>query len=91
MLTRSGRSYISRMCGSLLSSVGLPDLVTFSLEEYEQRAIQIGRNPARAASYKRFLAEHGHSSKLFDIPGLVRDLEAEFEKLALAERHRQPA
>ncbi|MDI4631624.1 acetylglucosamine transferase [Pelomonas sp. V22] len=90
MLTRSGRSYISRMCGSLLTSVGLPDLVTFSLEEYEQRAIQIGRNPARAASYKRFLAEQGRSSKLFDIPGLVRDLEVEFERLALAARQRQP-
>lgn len=88
MLTRSGRSYISRMAGSLLTHVGLPDLVTYSLSEYEQRAIQIGNNPARAQSYKRFLGEHGRQSRLFDIPGLVRDLESKLEAMALARRAR---
>lgn len=86
ILTRSGRTYISRMAGSLLTAVGLPDLITTTLDEYEQRAVQIGNQPARAASYKRYLAEHGHSSPLFDIPALVRDIEREFERLALAAR-----
>ncbi len=89
ILTRSGRTYISRMAGSLLTAVGLPDLITTTLAEYEARAIQIGKQPARAASYKRYLAEHGRSSALFDIPGIVRDMEAEFERLALAERAKQ--
>ncbi len=86
ILTRSGRTYISRMAGSLLSNVGLPDLITYSLAEYEHRAVQIGQNPARAQSYKRYLQEHGRQSKLFDIPGLVRDLESKFETLALDHR-----
>jgi predicted O-linked N-acetylglucosamine transferase (SPINDLY family) len=86
ILTRSGKTYISRMAGSLLTAVGLPDLITTSIEEYEQRAVQIGRQPARAASYKRYLAEHGRSSPLFDIPATVRDIEREFERLALAAR-----
>ncbi len=89
ILTRSGRSYISRMAGSLLTAVGLPDLVTFSLAEYEQRAIQIGQNPGRAASYKRYLREQGRSSHLFDMPQIVRDMESEFERLALAQRQRE--
>jgi predicted O-linked N-acetylglucosamine transferase (SPINDLY family) len=89
ILTCSGRTYISRMAGSLLTSVGLPDLITGSLEEYERLAVQLGRNPARVASYKRYLAEHGRQSTLFDIPGLVRDLEAQFERLALEHRGRQ--
>jgi predicted O-linked N-acetylglucosamine transferase (SPINDLY family) len=91
ILTRSGRSYISRMAGSLLTHVGLPDLITESLDEYEKRAVQIGRNPARAASYKRFLQEHGRSSRLFDIPGFVRELEDKLEALALQKRAGQPA
>ncbi|MDN3921780.1 acetylglucosamine transferase [Roseateles violae] len=91
ILTRAGRSYISRMAGSLLSAVGLPDLITYSLEEYEQRAVQIGRKPARAASYKRYLREQGRSSALFDMPTVVRDLEREFETLALAQRRREQA
>jgi predicted O-linked N-acetylglucosamine transferase (SPINDLY family) len=88
LLTCSGRSYISRMAGSLLHAVGLPDLVTDSPADYERQAIRLGREPARVASYRRYLAEHGRQSKLFDIPGLVRDLEAGFERLALAARAR---
>ncbi|MDC8786916.1 O-linked N-acetylglucosamine transferase, SPINDLY family protein [Roseateles koreensis] len=86
ILTRSGRSYISRMAGSLLSAVGLPDLITFNLPDYEARAVQIGLNPARAASYKRYLQDFGRQSALFDMPRVVRDMEAEFERLALQER-----
>ncbi|MCE4536489.1 tetratricopeptide repeat protein [Pelomonas sp. P7] len=88
ILTRSGRTYISRMAGSLLTAVGLPDLITTSLEEYEQRAVQLGNQPARIASYKRYLAEHGRASPLFDIPATVRDIEREFERLALEARAR---
>ena len=91
ILTRSGRSYISRMAGSLLTAVGLPDLITTSLAEYEQRAVQIGHSRARAASYKRYLREQGRSSPLFDIPATVRAMEAEFERLASAERQAQAA
>lgn len=86
ILTLSGRSYISRMAGSLLTAVGLPDLVTFSVTEYEQRAIQIGQQPARALSYKRYLREFGRSSPLFDMPALVADMETQFERMALAQR-----
>jgi predicted O-linked N-acetylglucosamine transferase (SPINDLY family) len=90
ILTLSGRSYISRMCGSLLTAVGLPDLITETLGDYERLAVQIGRNPARAASYKRFLAEHGRSSRLFDVPGIVRSIERQFEHLALQARRGEP-
>ncbi|WP_237491469.1 tetratricopeptide repeat protein [Malikia spinosa] len=75
ILTCSGKTYISRMCGSLLTAVGLPDLITFSLAEYECKAVQLGRNPKRIASHKRYLDEHRRDSELFDMPQLVRDLE----------------
>ena len=86
IVTRSGRSYISRMAGSLLQAVGLPELATDSLAGYERLAVTLGRQPARVASYKRYLAESGRSSPLFDLPQIVRDIEAEFERLALLHR-----
>ncbi|WOB10139.1 tetratricopeptide repeat protein [Piscinibacter gummiphilus] len=86
IVTYSGRSYISRMAGSLLTAVGLPDLVTFTLADYEKLAVQLGNNPLRVASYKRYLNEQGRQSKLFDVPQLVRDIEHEFERLALEHR-----
>lgn len=81
ILTRAGRTYISRMAGSLLHAVGLPDLVTDNLADYERLAITLGRTPARVASYKRYLAEHGRSSPLFDVPRTVRDIEDAVEPL----------
>jgi predicted O-linked N-acetylglucosamine transferase (SPINDLY family) len=81
IVTRSGRTYISRMAGSLLHAVGLPDLVTESQADYERLAITLGRQPARVASCRRYLAEHGRASPLFDLPQRVRDIEAAFEDL----------
>jgi predicted O-linked N-acetylglucosamine transferase (SPINDLY family) len=86
VLTLSGRTYISRMAGSLLTHVGLPDLITDTLAEYERMAIALGRTPARVASYRRYLAEHGRQSVLFDIPRFMRGYEAELERLALQHR-----
>jgi predicted O-linked N-acetylglucosamine transferase (SPINDLY family) len=86
IVTLSGRSYISRMAGSLLTAVGLPELATNSLADYETLAVLLGRQPARIASYKRYLAEHGRTSPLFDLPQVVRDIEAHFERLALQHR-----
>ncbi|MBN8504594.1 MAG: acetylglucosamine transferase [Burkholderiales bacterium] len=86
ILTLSGRSYISRMCGSLLTAAGLPDLITHSLTDYERLAVAIGRQPARAASYRRYLAEQGRSSPLFDVPAIVRSIERQFAHLAAQAR-----
>ena len=86
IVTLSGRSYISRMAGSLLTAVGLPELATTSLADYERLAVLLGQQPARVVSYRRYLAESGRSSPLFDVPQVVRDIEAEFERLALQAR-----
>ena len=91
ILTLAGRSYISRMAGSLLTAVGLPDLITETLADYERLAVAIGRAPQRAASYKRFLAEEGRRSPLFDVPQIVRDIEAAFEQRVREHRSREAA
>ena len=77
---------ISRMAGSLLTAIGLPELITETLADYEALAIRLGRQPARVASLKRYLAEEGRRSPLFDVPARVRDIEAAFESLALQAR-----
>ncbi len=86
MVTLAGRSYIARMAGSLLTAVGLPDLITETLADYEKLAVAIGRQPLRAASYRRYLENEGRRSPLFDVPQIVRDIETEFERLALKHR-----
>jgi predicted O-linked N-acetylglucosamine transferase (SPINDLY family) len=91
IVTRSGRTIISRMAGSLLTAVGLPDLIAETPADYERLAITLGRQPARVASHRRYLAEHGRASPLFDVPRIVRDIEQAFERLALQAREKRAA
>jgi predicted O-linked N-acetylglucosamine transferase (SPINDLY family) len=46
ILTCRGESFVARVGSSLLLTVGLPELVTDSLEEYTARALQLAHNPA---------------------------------------------
>src|SRR5437868_11881357 len=45
VLTCVGDTYVARMAGSLLYAIGLPELVTTSLAEYEARALQLAGEP----------------------------------------------
>ncbi|MEN9905555.1 MAG: hypothetical protein RLZZ555_2120, partial [Pseudomonadota bacterium] len=74
ILSYSGESYVSRMCGSLLNAAGLPELVAYSLSEYGDKAVRLSRNPELISTYKRRLARR--DSYLFDIPALVTELES---------------
>lgn len=81
MLTLSGRSFASRVCGSLLRAAGLPELVCATPEEYVDRAVALGRDRARTARHRERLAARRDSCALFDTPGLVRRLEDLFEAM----------
>lgn len=75
VLTVSGRSFAARVCGSLVRSAGLPDLVVETASDYVDRAVALGRDPARLAQLKQRLIAGRDSSVLFDVPGLVAALE----------------
>jgi predicted O-linked N-acetylglucosamine transferase (SPINDLY family) len=73
VLTRSGRTFASRMAGSLLTALGLPELITRSEEEYERRAVELATRPDRHADLKLRLSQARESAPLFDMPLFVRD------------------
>ncbi|GAB7082406.1 O-linked N-acetylglucosamine transferase, SPINDLY family protein [Megalodesulfovibrio paquesii] len=75
VLTFSGRSFASRVCGSLVRAAGLPEMVCESAEEYVQRAIAYGQDPASLAPIRETLRAGRGGCTLFDMPGLVRSLE----------------
>jgi len=55
MVTLSGKTFVSRMAGSMLTSVGLADLCTHSLLEYERKISQLVQQPALLSSHKQHL------------------------------------
>jgi predicted O-linked N-acetylglucosamine transferase (SPINDLY family) len=66
VLTFLGRSFSARMCASILNAIGLPELVAASQQEYENLAINIGRDSERIAGLKQKLAENRLAKPLFD-------------------------
>ena len=84
LVTMSGRSFASRVCGSVLRTAGLPELVTGSPEEYRDLAIRLARDRAALASLRSRLATTRSSSPLFDIEAFTRSLERAY--LAMHER-----
>lgn len=74
-LTYTGRTFASRMAGSLLNAVDLPELITYNLHDYEDRAVELAEHPEQIAEMKQQLVDNRMSCALFDTPRFVRDLE----------------
>jgi predicted O-linked N-acetylglucosamine transferase (SPINDLY family) len=83
VLTRSGRTFASRMAGSLLTALDLPELITTTLADYEARAIEIATQPALHADLKQRLKAGRTQSPLFDMPRFVQDFGDAVERVAL--------
>lgn len=82
VLTYAGRTFASRMAGSLLHAVDLPELIATSLQEYEELAVSLGRDRVRVEAMKTKLKENHLSCALFDSPRFVSDLEDAFLRIA---------
>jgi predicted O-linked N-acetylglucosamine transferase (SPINDLY family) len=81
VLTRAGTTFASRVAGSLLRSVGLPELVTDTLEEYRSVALQVARDGDRLADFRRRLEFGRMHSGLFDGGAFARKLERAFSTM----------
>ena len=81
VLTKLGRGYTARMAGSLLTSIGLPELATHSEEDYESLALALATNPERLAQIRRTLADNRLSTPLFDTALFTKHLENGFEQV----------
>lgn len=81
VLTLSGRSFASRVCGSLVHAAGTPEMSCATPEEYVDRAVALGRDPARTRQYRERLLASRDSCTLFDTPLLVRSMEALYAQM----------
>jgi protein O-GlcNAc transferase len=78
VLTSKGAGFAGRVGASLVSAAGVPELVTLTLQEYEERALAFAREPDRLRSIRDRLARTRETSLLFDTTRFVRNLEAAF-------------
>jgi protein O-GlcNAc transferase len=78
VLTCLGATFAGRVAASLNRAVGLPDLVTDSLPDYEALALKIAREPAYCASLKERLARNRETYPLFDTRRFTRRIEGAY-------------
>ena len=76
LLTLSGRTFASRMAGSLLTNLGLPELIATNLKEYEEKAVRLAKKPTELKVLKGRLKENKASGPVFDIPRFVKGYES---------------
>ena len=78
VVTCLGTSFPGRVAASLLHAIGLPELVTSSLLEYEALALELARDSGRLAALSEKLRRNRDTQPLFDTPRLTRHLEAAY-------------
>ena len=81
VLTYLGRSFVSRMSGSLIQAAGLEALVARDLEDYVEKAIALGHNPSQLERHKHTLRSGLSGSDLFDTSAFARHLEQAFDRI----------
>ena len=87
VLTCLGPTFAGRVAASLLHAVGVPELVTTSLEDYEALAFKLATEPALLGALKAKIAAHRHTHALFDTARFCRGIEAAYA--TMQERHRR--
>lgn len=90
IVTCVGETFAGRVAASQIKAIGLPDLVTHTLADYEALALKIARDPALLASLKARLANNRSTAPLFNTARMTRHLEAAYTAMWDRARTGQP-
>lgn len=82
LLALAGSTMVSRMAGSLLRAVSLPELVASSYDDYFAKAVHYAEHPEELKVLRERLATNKLAHPLFDTPRFVRNLEKGFKVMA---------
>jgi predicted O-linked N-acetylglucosamine transferase (SPINDLY family) len=87
VVTCVGDTFPARVAGSLLNAIGLPELITTSLSDYEVLALKLTNEPPLLASLKAKLARNRDTTPLFDTERFTRHLEHAY--VTMVERYQR--
>jgi predicted O-linked N-acetylglucosamine transferase (SPINDLY family) len=81
VVTLAGRTHVSRVGVSLLTNVGLPELIAESEDDYVRMAVELARDVERLVSYRSNLRDGVLGSQLLDAPSFAREIEGAFRQM----------
>lgn len=76
VVTLEGRTHHARVGVSLLSAVGVPELIARTPEQYVDLAVELAQSPKRLVDYRSNLRARLEASPLMDEQGFARRFEA---------------
>ena len=80
VVTKLGEGFAARVAGSLLTAIGIPELITYTLIEYEELALNLAANPNRLAEIKQKIAANRLSKPLFNTELFTKYLEDGYQR-----------
>jgi predicted O-linked N-acetylglucosamine transferase (SPINDLY family) len=81
VLTCQGSQFDGRVAASLLETIGLPELVAHSTNDYERLAVSLAREPARLRDLRARLQVRVRTSPLYDTDRFRRSLEKAYLRM----------
>lgn len=81
VIALKGKHFASRVSASLLSAIGLPELIANSQSEYEKKAIALAKNPKKLQAIRQKLKANRLKMPLFDTEKFTRHLEEAYSKI----------
>jgi protein O-GlcNAc transferase len=81
ILTLMGDQWVGRMAASMLGAIGLSELVTSSLADYEALARKLATDPGLMASFRARLARNSLTHPLFDMDRFRHHIEAAYRTM----------
>ena len=81
VLTCFGTTYAGRVAASHLKAIQLPELITYSRDEFEKLAVELANNSEKLKSIKEKLIANKNNTPLFDTKLFVRNFEAALKQI----------
>jgi predicted O-linked N-acetylglucosamine transferase (SPINDLY family) len=79
VLTLQGRSFAARVAASLLSNIGVPELITHSKEAYVSLAIELALTPEKLTHIRAKLECNRLNTPLFNTKLLAKHIESAYQ------------
>ncbi len=81
VVTLAGSTHVSRVGVSLLSNIGLPEMIAQTPQQYVEIAVSLAKDLPRLAELRRQLRPRMRVSPLMDAPRFARDIESMYRQM----------
>lgn len=89
VVTYSGETFASRVAGSLLTTLGVPELITYTLDDYQTLALELATDVERMSKVRKKILENRDTMPLFDSKRFTLNLEEAYKKMIPAAKNTQ--